>query len=124
MIALGQERDNLSVVCDQVGTPTSAADLAAAIFAIVSAEEWHKGIYHFSNEGAISWYDFAKAIHRIAGITGCRISPIKSKEYPTRAVRPYYSVLDKSKVKSTFGIAIPYWEDSLVKCIERIKKQS
>ena len=124
MIALGQERDKLSVVCDQVGTPTSAADLAAAIFAIVSAEEWHKGIYHFSNEGAISWYDFAKAIHRIAGITGCRISPIKSKEYPTRAVRPYYSVLYKSKVKSTFGIAIPYWEDSLVKCIERIKKQS
>ena len=123
MIALGKERDTLSVVCDQVGTPTAAHDLAAAIFAIITDKEWRSGIYHFSNEGAISWYDFTKAIHRIAGITTCNVKPIKSKDYPTRAVRPFYSVLDKSKIKSTFGITIPYWEDSLVKCIAEITGQ-
>ncbi len=123
MLALGESRDKLSVVCDQVGTPTAAADLASAIFTIITAPEWHDGIYHFSNEGAISWYDFTKAIHRIAGITTCEVSPIKSKDYPTRAVRPFYSVLDKSKIKATFGITIPYWEESLARCIAELKQK-
>lgn len=121
MLALGESRDTLSVVCDQVGTPTAAADLAAAIFAIITADEWKPGIYHFSNEGAISWYDFTKAIHRIAGISGCTVSPIKSKDYPTRAVRPFYSVLDKTKIKAAYGITIPYWEESLARCIAELK---
>lgn len=124
MISLGETRNSLSVVCDQIGTPTAAADLADAIYTIITAAEWKAGIYHFSNEGAISWYDFTKAIHRIAGITTCNVMPIKSKDYPTRATRPFYSVLDKSKIKNTFGITIPYWEDSLAKCIESIKSQS
>lgn len=124
MISLGETRDTLNVVCDQVGTPTAAADLAAAIYKVITADEWQAGIYHFSNEGAISWYDFTKAIHRIAGITTCNVLPIKTKDYPTRATRPFYSVLDKSKIKKTFGITIPYWEESLEKCIEAIKKQS
>lgn len=123
MLSLGESRDKLSVVCDQVGTPTAAADLASAIFTIITAPEWHDGIYHFSNEGAISWYDFTKAIHRIAGITTCEVSPIKSKDYPTRAVRPFYSVLDKSKIKATFGITIPYWEESLARCIAELKQK-
>ena len=123
MLALGESRDRLSVVCDQVGTPTAAADLASAIFSIITAPEWHAGIYHFSNEGAISWYDFTKAIHRIAGITTCEVSPIKSKDYPTRAVRPFYSVLDKTKIKATFGITIPYWEESLERCIAELKQK-
>ena len=123
MLALGESRDRLSVVCDQVGTPTAAADLASAIFTIITAPEWHAGIYHFSNEGAISWYDFTKAIHRIAGITTCEVSPIKSKDYPTRAVRPFYSVLDKTKIKATFGITIPYWEESLARCIAELKQK-
>lgn len=121
MLALGESRDTLSVVCDQVGTPTAAADLATAIFAIITADEWKPGIYHFSNEGAISWYDFTKAIHRIAGISGCTVSPIKSKDYPTRAVRPFYSVLDKTKIKAAYGITIPYWEESLARCIAELK---
>lgn len=123
MLSLGESRDKLSVVCDQVGTPTAAADLASAIFTIITAPEWHAGIYHFSNEGAISWYDFTKAIHRIAGITTCEVSPIKSKDYPTRAVRPFYSVLDKTKIKATFGITIPYWEESLARCIAELKQK-
>lgn len=121
MIALGREKDALSVVCDQIGTPTCAADLAAAIFAVVSADEWKPGIYHFSDEGACSWYDFAKAIHRLAGIDTCKVTPVKSKDYPTRAIRPFYSVLDKSKIKQTYGIEIPQWEESLEKCITAIK---
>ena len=121
MLALGESRDTLSVVCDQVGTPTAAADLATAIFAIITDDEWKPGIYHFSNEGAISWYDFTKAIHRIAGISGCTVSPIKSKDYPTRAVRPFYSVLDKTKIKAAYGITIPYWEESLARCIAELK---
>ena len=123
MLALGASRHRLSVVCDQVGTPTAAADLASAIFTIITAPEWHAGIYDFSNEGAISWYDFTKAIHRIAGITTCEVSPIKSKDYPTRAVRPFYSVLDKTKIKATFGITIPYWEESLARCIAELKQK-
>lgn len=123
MINLGREKAQLRVVCDQIGTPTCAADLAAAIYAIVSAEEWLPGIYHFSDEGVCSWYDFAKAIHRLAGITTCKVVPVKTKEYPTRAMRPLYSVLDKSKIKQTFGIEIPYWEESLEKCVTTIINQ-
>lgn len=120
MLALGREKEQLQVVCDQIGTPTCAADLAQAIGAALTADEWHPGIYHFSDEGACSWYDFAKSIHRIAGIDTCKVVPVKSKEYPTRAIRPHYSVLDKSKIKRTYGIEIPHWEESLEKCINII----
>lgn len=121
MIALGHEKKQLKVIFDQVGTPTYARDLAAAIMTVVDAPAWHSGIYHFSNEGAISWYDFAKAIHRLAGIDTCAVEPCRTDEYPTRAHRPHYSVLDKSKFKTTFDTAIPYWADSLADCIARIK---
>lgn len=120
MLALGRERQQLRVVYDQVGNPTSATDLARAIVAVVAAPEWHPGIYHYANEGAVSWYDFTKAIHRLAGIGGCDVQPCLSDEFPARATRPHYSVLDKAKFKSTFGITIPHWEQSLAECIERI----
>lgn len=120
MIALGREKETLNVVCDQIGTPTCAADLAAAIYAVVTADEWLPGIYHFSDEGVCSWYDFTKAIHRIAGITTCKVVPVRTKDYHTRAIRPSYSVLDKSKIKQTYGIEIPHWEESLEKCITKI----
>lgn len=123
MIRLGQTKPTINVVADQIGTPTYAGDLAHAIYTIISADEWHPGIYHFSDEGVCSWYDFAKAIHRIYGITACEISPILSQDYPTKATRPFYSVLDKTKIKSTYGIKIPYWLDSLEKCISLLKQQ-
>ncbi len=123
MIRLGKEREALSVVADQTGTPTNAADLAAAIVDIIryaEAKELVPGIYHFSNEGVTTWYDFTLAIHREAGITTCKVSPITTAEYPTKATRPQYSVLDKTKIKTTFGLSIPQWEDSLRKCIEEL----
>ncbi|MGL5318494.1 MAG: dTDP-4-dehydrorhamnose reductase [Bacteroidales bacterium] len=120
MIRLGNERDRLNVVVDQIGTPTYASDLVDAIMAIVTAEHFVPGIFHFSNEGVCSWYDFTLAIHRLAGIT-CEVSPIDSVEYPTPAQRPYYSVLSKKKIRETYGIHIPHWEKSLVQCIETIK---
>jgi dTDP-4-dehydrorhamnose reductase len=120
MMRLGKERNELSVVCDQIGTPTYALDLAKAIYAILTARQWIPGIFHFSDEGACSWYDFTKAIHRIAGITNCQVSPILTDDYPTAAARPPYSVLDKTKIKRTYGITIPHWEESLKECIERI----
>lgn len=120
MMRLGKERNELSVVCDQIGTPTYALDLAKAIYAILTARQWIPGIFHFSDEGACSWYDFTKAIHRIAGITSCQVSPILTDDYPTAASRPPYSVLDKTKIKRTYGITIPHWEESLKECIERI----
>lgn len=120
MLDLGRTRKALRVVCDQVGTPTYALDLARAIMAAIGAPKWHSGIYHFSDEGAISWYDFTKSIHRLGGIEGCNVEPCLSDAYPTKATRPHYSVLDKSKIKATLGIAIPYWEDSLADCIRRI----
>ena len=123
MMKLGREKSELRVVFDQIGTPTSATDLAAAIFAILKSRQWISGTYHFSNEGVASWYDFAKAIHRIAGITNCNIIPVTTADYPTPATRPNYSVLDKSMIKRTFGIKIPYWEDSLKECIARINEQ-
>ncbi len=117
MIKLGTERDALNVIFDQVGTPTYAADLAVAILKVLSAEKFVSGLYHYSNEGVCSWYDFTKKIHKLAGVT-CTVKPIETKEYPTRTPRPHYSVLNKSKIKATYGIEIPYWEDSLEKCIE------
>ena len=123
MIRLGQEKDSLGVVFDQVGSPTYARDLAVAVFAAIE-KGIVAGIYHFSDEGVCSWYDFTKAIHRLAGIDTCFVSPLHTDEYPTKAIRPHYSVLDKTKIKETYGIEIPYWEDSLKECIEKIKKES
>ena len=117
MIRLGKEKPELGVIFDQIGTPTYARDLAVAIFAAIN-QGIVPGIYHFSNEGVISWYDFTKAIHRIAGITTCRVRPLHTEEYPTPANRPHYSVLDKTKIKQTYSIEIPYWEESLVECIK------
>jgi dTDP-4-dehydrorhamnose reductase len=121
MLNLGRTKDALKVVVDQIGTPTYAGDLSKAIMAIIKNPEWKAGIYHFSDEGVISWYDFTKAIHRIAGITSCDVQPCNTTDYPTPATRPHYSVLDKTKIKATFGIKIPYWEDSLVECIKRLE---
>jgi len=126
MLRLGGEREQLAVVYDQIGTPTYAADLAMAIFAAVEAPEWHAGIYHFTNEGVCSWFDFTVEILRQARQIGmgpilCKtVKPILSSEYAYRTPRPHYSVLDKAKVKQTFGIAIPYWTDSLRECLERL----
>ncbi len=119
MLRLGKEREMLGVVFDQVGTPTYANDLARAIFAAIN-RGIATGIYHFSNEGVCSWYDFTVAIHRIAGIKTCRVSPLHSDEYPAKAPRPAYSVLDKTKIKKTFGIDIPHWEESLAVCIDKL----
>lgn len=121
MIKLGKNREQLKVVCDQVGTPTYARDLAKAIYAILISHQWVEGIYHFSNEGACSWYDFTKSIHRIANITTCKVMPVPTEDYPTAATRPAYSILNKSKIKATYGIEIPYWEDSLQECINRLE---
>ena len=120
MIRLGKERPELGVIFDQIGTPTYARDLAVAIFAAIN-QGVKPGIYHFSNEGVISWYDFTKAIHRIAGITTCHVRPLHTEEYPTPANRPHYSVLDKTKIKTVYGIEVPYWEESLAECIEKLK---
>lgn len=122
MIRLGQEKTELGVIFDQIGTPTYAGDLAAAIMAAIN-HGIVPGIYHFSNEGVISWYDFTKAIHRIAGITSCHVKPLHTAEYPTPAARPHYSVLDKTKIKQTYGIEIPYWEESLEKCVAKLLAQ-
>ena len=123
MIRLGKERDTLGVIFDQVGTPTYARDLARAIFAAIR-QGVVPGVYHFSNEGVCSWYDFTKAIHRIAGITDCKVNPLHTEEYPTPAKRPHYSVLDKTKIKNTYQIEIPYWEDSLKECISQLVSMS
>ena len=119
MLRLGRERDKLGVVFDQVGTPTYAHDLAQAIMTAIE-QGVKPGIFHFSDEGVCSWYDFAKAIHRMAGINRCQVSPLHTEEYPTPASRPHYSVLDKTKIKQTYGIEVPYWEESLKECIEKL----
>ena len=118
MIRLGREKEQLGVVFDQIGTPTYAADLAEAIFTVIESPVWHAGVYHFTNEGVCSWYDFTKVIHELAGIRDCRVCPILSEEYQYKTPRPHYSVLDKSKYKKTFGVDIPYWKDSLERCIK------
>ena len=121
MIRLGKERDSLNVVADQTGAPTYAADLAKAIMDIIVFDEinhsFPAGIYHYSNEGICSWYDFTLKIHELAGITTCQVNPITTEQYPTKAKRPMYSVLDKTKIKETFGLEIPEWKKSLNKCI-------
>ncbi len=123
MIRLGKEKPELGVIFDQIGSPTYARDLARTIMTAID-KGVQPGIYHFSNEGVISWYDFTKAIHRIAGITTCHVRPLHTSEYPTPATRPHYSVLDKTKIKQTYGIEVPYWEESLRECIERLESVS
>jgi dTDP-4-dehydrorhamnose reductase len=117
MIRLGSERDTLNVISDQVGTPTNAKDLAIAILTIIpEIKNTNVALFHYSNEGVCSWYDFAKAIFEFKNIK-CKVNPIPTKMYPTPAKRPNYSLLDKSKIKETFNIQIPYWKDSLYTCL-------
>ena len=122
MLRLTSERESISVVNDQIGTPTYAADLAATIVAIIEdgKAERNEGIYHFSNEGVCSWYDFAREIARVAGNRECKILPCLSSEYPSKVSRPAYSVLDKSKIKRTFGTTIPHWRESVERCINKL----
>lgn len=121
MLRLTAEKPSLKVVFDQVGTPTYAGDLASAILRIL--EDPREGIYHYTNEGICSWYDFAKAIAACAGHTACDIQPCHSNEFPSKVHRPAYSVLDKSQVKACFGLPIPYWLDSLRLCVAHLKDQ-
>ena len=116
MLKLAEERDEINVVFDQVGTPTFADDLAAVICKIIMSNKWVGGIYHYTNEGICSWYDFAVAIMELYDFD-CKVHPVHSKDYQTKAERPHYSVLDKTKIKETYGIEIPYWRDSLKKCL-------
>lgn len=119
MLTLTATKPQLKVVFDQVGTPTYAYDLAAAIYNIVENRKYegNDGVYHYSNEGVCSWYDFTKMIAEYAGNTACDIQPCHSNEFPSKVVRPAYSVLDKTKIKTTFGLTVPYWTDSLKKCL-------
>lgn len=122
MLRLADERDEINVVCDQIGNPTYAGDLAHAIHQVIRHERWQPGIYHFTNEGVASWYDFTKAIFEITGKT-TKVNPIRTTQYPTPAKRPSYSVLSKDKIKRNYGIEIPYWRDSLQRCIKELQKQ-
>ncbi len=119
MIRLGKERDELRVIWDQAGTPTYAIDLANCILTVIGTENRDFGIYHYSNEGITSWYDFAKAIFELSG-TDVKVVPVRTAEYVTKAKRPQYSVLDKAKVKKNLNLEIPHWRESLVKCIEKL----
>jgi dTDP-4-dehydrorhamnose reductase len=121
MLKLGSERDELKIIADQVGTPTYAIDLATFILLIIKSDSKAYGIYHYSNEGVTSWFDFARAIFDISA-TKVKAIPIRTDEYPTRAIRPSYSVMNKSKAKETFNIEIPYWRDSLVQCIGKLQQ--
>ncbi len=123
ILELTATRPQLNVVFDQTGTPTYARDLAEAIFDIVENHKYegNEGIYHYSNEGVCSWYDFTKAIAEYAGHTACDIRPCHSDEFPSKVRRPAYSVLDKTKIKTTFGLRIPYWTDSLKTCLKNLK---
>ncbi|AEI51002.1 dTDP-4-dehydrorhamnose reductase [Runella slithyformis] len=116
MLRLGKDREELGVIVDQVGSPTYAIDLAEAILTIISSESTAYGTYHYSNEGAISWYDFAKTIFELAHYS-VRVKPLKTSEYPTKARRPAFSVMDKSRIKETLSISVPYWKDSLKACL-------
>lgn len=120
MSRLMQERDSLSVVNDQIGSPTYAADLARAIMTIIMHPQWQAGLYHFSNEGEISWYEFALAIQEIGGFD-CKVSGIPTSAYPTPAKRPQYSLLDKSKIKATFGVIVPDYKESLERCMRLLQ---
>jgi dTDP-4-dehydrorhamnose reductase len=128
MQRLGKERDALGVIFDQVGSPTYAGDLAKAILKILESDrvkqlEKENKVFHFSNEGVCSWYDFAKNIFEISQIQ-CDVTPIETKDYPTPATRPHYSLLNKAKIKQTFALSIPYWKDSLQTCIKRLQEQN
>lgn len=122
MLRLGRERKELGVVADQIGSPTYAADLAAAIMTIVE-KGVKPGVYHYTNEGVASWYDFTKAIHRMAGIKDCNVKPIHTSDYPTAATRPAYSVLDKKKITDDYQLTIPHWEDALQRCMDSLLNQ-
>ncbi|MBD5234682.1 MAG: dTDP-4-dehydrorhamnose reductase [Bacteroidales bacterium] len=121
ILAKLKENKPLRVVDDQIGTPTNAADLAEFIATKAVRGHWTAGIYNFSSEGIASWYDFAKAIADEAGYGACSITPVNSSEYPTAATRPHFSVLDKTKIKATFGITLPYWRDSLRRCLKNME---
>ena len=123
MLNLTSTRPELKVVFDQTGTPTYAGDLAHALFDIIENRRFagNEGVYHYSNEGVCSWYDFTKMIAEYAGNTACDIQPCHSDEFPSKVVRPSYSVLDKTKIKNTFGIKVPDWTDSLRRCIANLK---
>ncbi|MCC8423954.1 dTDP-4-dehydrorhamnose reductase [Mucilaginibacter sp. UR6-11] len=121
MLRLGNERDEIKIIADQVGTPTYAIDLAGFILMIIKNESKAYGTYHYSNEGITSWFDFARAIFDISN-TKVKVIPIRTNEYPTKATRPSYSVMDKSKAKQTFSIEIPYWRDSLINCIKKLQQ--
>ena len=125
MLNLTATKPQLKVVFDQTGTPTYAYDLARAIFDIVENRKYvgHSGIYHYSNEGVCSWYDFTKMIAALAGHTACDIQPCHSSEFPSPVTRPAYSVLDKTKIKETFDLKIPYWVDSLRECVDSLLKK-
>ena len=133
MLRLGQERESLGVVFDQIGSPTYAADLAVAIFAAINAPTWQPGVYHFTNEGVCSWYDFTHEIFARAQsslnkeaaekVAACQLRSILSSEYQYQTPRPHYSVLNKAKIKRTFGIAIPHWTDALQVCLEKLLKE-
>ena len=126
MLRLTAEREHINVVFDQVGSPTYAGDLALAIFSIVEGDMYagREGIYHFSDEGVCSWYDFAVEIARAVGNSRCNIEPCRSKDFPTKATRPSYSVLDKDKIKRLFGIVIPHWRESMFYCLKRLLAQN
>jgi len=123
MIRLMKERKELNVVNDQIGAPTYAYDLAKAIMSIIKSDKWQPGIYHFSNSGKISWYDFAVAIKELTG-SECKVNPIPTSQYPTAARRPAFSLLDTSKIKNVYGINIPEWKASLTKCVDHLKQAS
>lgn len=123
MLRLTAERETLNVVFDQVGTPTYAGDLAYVIFDLIETDRYsgNEGIYHYTNEGVCSWYDFTVEIAAAAGHDKCRITPCHSAEYPSKVQRPAFSVLDKSKVKQTFGIEIPHWRQAMMRCIQKMQ---
>ena len=125
MLRLTKEKPTINVVFDQVGTPTYAGDLALTIFSIIEGDMYagNEGVYHFSNEGVCSWYDFAQEIATAMGHKECKISPCHSDEFPSKVKRPAYSVLDKSKIKRTFGVEIPHWRESMYYCLKRIVAQ-
>ncbi len=121
MLSLAETHDEINVVADQIGTPTYAGDLANAIHTIIRKPDWKPGVYHFTDEGVASWYDFSKAIFELAGIEE-KVNPITTAEFSSAAKRPQYSVLSKAKIKKAFGLEIPYWRDSLAKCLKLLQK--
>ncbi|MGV3508429.1 MAG: dTDP-4-dehydrorhamnose reductase [Sphingobacteriaceae bacterium] len=119
MLRFGKEKEEMRIIADQIGTPTYAIDLAKCIFHIIQNDNKQYGLYHYSNDGVTSWYDFAKAVFDIAELK-VKAIPIRSFEYPTKAIRPAFSVMDKAKIKSTYNIEIPYWRDSLIECMKKL----